>query len=169
MIDQKIAPNKEAALEVIQLVKEENKKQEDDLKRAPKYFQALFQKYPILKKFNIREIMTKNYVRQFFLTVAKQQIYDDVNSAKLARPELKEIMINTKFPIVFVIVGTIKSILRLVSGFSLNPYFQAVKFTVYYLWLSESLKINTRNYRLQKRVRLYKELQDEVSKLANII
>ena len=42
MIDQKIAPNKEAALEVIQLVKEENKKQEDDLKRAPKYFQALF-------------------------------------------------------------------------------------------------------------------------------
>ena len=56
----------------MELVKVENKKQEDDLKKAPKYFQTLFQKYPILKKFNISEIMTKNYVRQFFLKVAKQ-------------------------------------------------------------------------------------------------
>lgn len=99
--------------------------------------------------------MTKNYVRQFFLKVAKEQIYNDVNSSKLALSDLKEVFMNTKFPIIFVTVGTIKTIIRFVTGYSLNPYFQVFKFSVYYYWLKESWKIGRANFNLNKRVRLY--------------
>ena len=42
------------------------------LQAAVEYFQALYKKYEILKKFDLKEVMTKNYVRQFFLKVAKE-------------------------------------------------------------------------------------------------
>ena len=67
--------------------------------------------------------MTKNYVRQYFLKIAKEQIYEDVNKSKLKWPEVKEVVVATKFPIIFVIVGTVKTFIRLFYGFSLNPYF----------------------------------------------
>lgn len=113
--------------------------------------------------------MTKNYVRQFFLKVAKEQIYNDVNSSRLLPHELKEVLIETKFPIVFVLVGTIKTMIRFANGFSLNPFFQSLKFSIYYLWLTQSYKINRSNFKLNKRVKLYKELQDETLKLNEII
>jgi hypothetical protein len=104
--------------------------------------------------------MTKNYVRQFFLKVAKEQIYKEVNSQKVLSnlADLKEVVKATKFPIIFVFLGTLKTILRFTGGFSLNPYFQAIKFSTYYYWLTQSWRINTLNFKLQKRVRLYREL-----------
>ena len=113
--------------------------------------------------------MTKNYVRQFFLKVAKEQIYNSVNSSRLLPKELKEVLIETKFPIVFVTVGTIKTFLRFAYGYSLNPFFQTLKFSIYYMWLTQSYKINRANFKLNKRVKLYKELQDETLKLNEII
>lgn len=94
--------------------------------------------------------MTKNYVRQFFLKVAKEQIYKEINNQKVLsnKTDLKEVLTATKFPIVFVFVGTLKTILRFTGGFSLNPFFQMVKFSVYYYWLTESWRINTLNFKL---------------------
>lgn len=118
--------------------------------KAPKYFQTLFRKYEILQKFDLKEVMTKNYVRQFFLKVAKEQIYKDVNNQSLLKniPDLKEVMIATKFPIVFIFLGTIKTIMRFAGGFSLNPYFQGLKFSVYYYWITQSWRINKLNFKL---------------------
>jgi hypothetical protein len=48
MISKGIAPNKEAALQIILKVKAEKSKKEADLLKAPKYFQNLFIKYEIL-------------------------------------------------------------------------------------------------------------------------
>lgn len=158
MIEKDIAKDKETAVQIIEKIKKEETKKEADLLKAPKYFQELFKMYPILKKFELREIMTKNYVRQFFLKVAKEQIYNSVNNSKLLPKELKEVLIETKFPIVFVLVGTIKTILRFVYGYSLNPFFQTLKFSIYYAWLTQSYKINRANFKLNKRVKLYKEL-----------
>jgi hypothetical protein len=149
-------------MKIIQKVKEAKTKKQADLLKAPKYFQDLFNRYPILQKFDLKQVMTKNYVRQFFLKVAKEQIYNDVNSSKLAMSDLKDVFMNTKFPIIFVTVGTIKTIIRFITGYSLNPYFQVVKFSVYYYWLKESWKIGRANFNLNKRVRLYQELQREV-------
>ena len=154
---------------IIQKVKQAKTKKEADLLKAPKYFQELFKKYPILKKFDLKEVMTKNYVRQFFLKVAKEQIYNDVNKSKLKLPDLKEVFMQTKFPIAFVLVGTIKTVFRFVYGYSLNPYFQLLKFSVYYYWLKESWKIGRANTKLQKRVKLYQELQKEVLNLGQVL
>ena len=92
------------------------------------------------------------------MKVAKEQIYENVNKSRLNLPELKEVLLATKFPIAFVVVGTIKALLRLIDGFTLNPYFEVLKFSIYYYWLTESYNINRANYKLQKRVKLYKEL-----------
>lgn len=147
LIDTKLAGNERAALRIIEKVKEENRRRQDELQKAPKYFQELFAKYPILKKFDIKQIMSKNYVRALFLKVAKECIYADVNSAKLKIKEIKNVLLETRFPIVFVIAGTVKSIIRLVGGYSLNPYFQLIKFSVYWYWLKESFRINALNFR----------------------
>ena len=67
-------------MQLILKIKTEKVKKQADMLKAPKYFQTLFRKYEILQKFDLKEVMTKNYVRQFFLKVAKEQIYKDVNN-----------------------------------------------------------------------------------------
>lgn len=103
------------------------------------------------------------------MQVAKKEIYSDVNKATLKWPELKQVFYTTKFPIAFIIVGTVKTFVRLFMGFSLNPWFQLMKFSIYYMWLRHSMNVNTANFKLQKRVKLFKELQEEVIKMTNII
>lgn len=80
--------------------------------------------------------------------MAKDEIYENVNKSRLSLPELKEVFLATKFPIAFVVVGTIKALIRLVDGFTVNPYFEAIKFSVYYYWLTQSYQINRANYKL---------------------
>ena len=70
-----------------------------------------------------------------------------MEKSRLSLPEIKDVCFLTKFPIVFVIVGTLKTLIRLVDGFSLNPYFQMIKFSVYWYWLKESLRIGNANFK----------------------
>ena len=51
----------------------------------------------------------------------------------------------------------------------MNPYFQVVKFSIYYYWIKESYRINKNNLKLQKKAQLFKELQLEIVKFNTAI
>jgi hypothetical protein len=66
-------------------------------------------------------------------------------------------------------LATFKTVLKFVMGSSMNPYFELFKISYLVYWMKESIKINSANFKLSKRVRLYEEVKEEVIKLSTII
>lgn len=62
-----------------------------------------------------------------------------------------------------------KTVIRFFGGYAVNPYFQCVKFSVYWYWITESYRINRNNFKIQKKAKLFKELQLEVVKFNTAI
>ena len=105
MIEKGVAPNKKVALYIIKKVQEENNRKKEELLKAPRYFKELFERYPILKQFDLKEVITKNYVRQYFLKVAREQINKEVERKRLNFGEVIDVFWRCRFPIMLVALG----------------------------------------------------------------